>query len=78
VEMHTAYLYLNPVLVVCATEIFFTLTNQYFIILYIMSRNNDMTNKILLFLVKPFITDVLHMELHQRKSFLKGYCLPQS
>jgi hypothetical protein len=32
VEMHTASLYLNLVLVVCVTEIFFTLTNQYFII----------------------------------------------
>jgi hypothetical protein len=32
VEMHTASLYLNLVLVVCITEIFFTLTNQYFII----------------------------------------------
>ena len=31
-EMHTASLYLNLVLVVCVTEIFFTLTNQYFII----------------------------------------------
>ena len=54
------------------TEIFFTLTDQQFVILYIISRNNDMTNTILLFLVKPFITDVLHTS---TEIILKDKCI---